>query len=188
LNFAKVQGVYNFPASEHPFENMQAGFSAKDLALALPDKEVGDALSLRYIQEAPEDVDEEGAFKPNIDPKKKVFIYRAGQVPDFAEEEEEETWVHKLGNKQDESDYVNDVSEPVRDSRLERLKSRQSERRVHEAAIVDEGDDSDEERERARRRSRAKARRAERDSDDEASNDLSEYVEGDIIPGDQVPC
>ena len=162
---------------------MQAGFSAKDLALALPDKDVGDSLSLRYIQDGNNEAGEATDFKPNIDPKKKVIIYRAGKRPDWEDEEEEETWVQKL-NKPEARQSFDDAS-AVKDSRLERLKNRDTGRAVQEAAIIDEGDDSDEERERAKRRARAKARRAERGSDDEDAQ--PEYAEGDIIPGDMIP-
>lgn len=162
---------------------MQAGFSAKDLALALPDKEVGDALSLRYIQDGTQNAAAGGEFKPNIDPQKKTFIYRAGKRPDFAEEEEEETWVQKLGNKHEDAAPISHNDEVVGDSRMERLRNRQSNRQAQEAEIIDEGDDSDEERERSRRRARAKARRAARDSDDD---EQPQYVEGDIVPGDQI--
>jgi microfibrillar-associated protein 1 len=147
-------------------------FSAKDLALALPDKDVGDSLSLRYINEGGGDAGSEDEFKPTVDKTKKVTIYRAGKVPDWAGEEEEESWVQNLGSKKSKAaEKVLDV----RDRRLERLNARDSSpgRVIHEAEIVEEEDD--EEEELARRRSRARARARMQDEDDEVG-ELEEDV------------
>ncbi|CAM9806000.1 unnamed protein product, partial [Chrysoparadoxa australica] len=63
-------------------------FSKRDLALLLPDVQ-GDAASMRHTEDDTGQ-NELQALKPKVDHSKKVQIYRAGQVPTWAQEEEEE--------------------------------------------------------------------------------------------------
>jgi microfibrillar-associated protein 1 len=127
---------------------MASNFTARDLALALPDK-AGDIISLRHTGGGEADLEKYEPLKPKIDPSKKVIRYFPGQAPKWTNDGDSSSAAAsetKTASKGGNSGVV--------DRRLARLAAAsgtkqvdadapKSRRRVYEAEIVVEEDEED---------------------------------------------
>jgi microfibrillar-associated protein 1 len=131
---------------------MASTFTARDLALALPDK-AGDIISLRHTSGIEAGTDAYEPLKPKIDASKKVIRYFPGQAPKWTNDDTESVVFGKSSSSQIVKEEVSSSSSAgVIDRRLARLAAvsktaadtddRGRRRRVYDAEIIEEADNT----------------------------------------------
>ncbi|CAM9227041.1 unnamed protein product [Ascophyllum nodosum] len=111
-------------------------FGKRDLGLVLSET-VGDADTLRFTKDASELSDKHETLKPKRDPSKKIYIYRAGQVPGWVHEEE------KIEAPVAKSKKVKQQQKVKRAEDYTAAAARGRSRSIREAHVLDQDSESD---------------------------------------------